>query len=84
MTFIREHALERFWLERRLECLSLLDDFANQEFYNEEPEDRMSPDDPKLTLMKNHYKDVINPYELNETLKRVYPPHQYGPEQPKE
>lgn len=80
MTFIREHALERFWLERRLECLSLLDDFANQEFYNDDAENIMSPDDPKLIMMRKHYRDVINPYELNETIKAIYPSHQYGPE----
>lgn len=83
MTFIREHALERFWLERRIECLSIMDDFANQEFYNDNPEDRMDSNDPKLIMMRKHYADVINPYELNETLKRIYPSHQYGPE-PKE
>jgi hypothetical protein len=82
--FIREHSLEEHYLRRRLELLEYLDSFARDEFYNTDPEDRMSPDDPRITLLRKHYADVLNPYELNETLKSIYPAHQYGPEPVKE
>ena len=82
--FIREHSLEEHYLRRRLELLEYLDSFARDEFYNTDPEDRMSEDDLRLVLLRKHYADVLNPYELNETLKKIYPAHQYGPEPIKE
>ena len=78
--FIKEHSLEEHYLRRRLDLLEQLDSFARDEFYNTDPEDRMSPNDPRLELLRKHYCDVINPYELNETLKSIYPAKQYGPE----
>lgn len=78
--FIKEHSLEEHYLRRRLDLLDQLDSFARDEFYNTDPEDRMSPDDPRLELLRKHYCDVLNPYELNETLKSIYPAKQYGPE----
>ena len=82
--FIREHSLEEHYLRRRLELLEYLDSFARDEFYNTDPEDRMTEDDLRLVLLRKHYADVLNPYELNETLKKIYPAHQYGPEPIKE
>jgi hypothetical protein len=82
--FIREHSLEEHYLRRRLELLDYLDSFARDEFYNTDEEDRMSEDDVRLVLLRKHYADVLNPYELNETLKNIYPAHQYGPEPVKE
>lgn len=78
--FIKEHSLEEHYLRRRLDLLEQLDSFARDEFYNNDPEDRMSPDDTRLVLLRKHYCDVLNPYELNRTLKKIYPKHQYGPE----
>ena len=46
--FIREHSLEEHYLRRRLELLEYLDSFARDEFYNTDPEDRMSEDDLRL------------------------------------
>lgn len=80
MMFIKEHSLEEHYLRRRLELLEYLDNFARDEFYNTDPEDRMKPDDPRIILLKKHYCDVLNPYDLNETLKSIYPAKQYGPE----
>jgi hypothetical protein len=82
--FIREHSLEEHYLRRRLELLEYLDSFARDEFYNTDEEDRMSEDDVRLVLLRKHYADVLNPYELNETLKSIYPAHQYGHEPVKE
>ena len=80
MMFIKEHSLEEHYLRRRLELLEQLDSFARDEFYNTDPEDKMSPDDIRLVILRKHYCDVLNPYELNETLKSIYPAKQYGPE----
>ena len=80
MMFIKEHSLEEHYLRRRLELLEQLDSFARDEFYNTDPEDKMSPDDIRLVLLRKHCCDVLNPYELNETLKSIYPAKQYGPE----
>ena len=80
MMFIKEHSIEEHYLRRRLELLDILDNFARDEFYNTDPEDRMNKDDPRLVLLRKHYCDVLNPYELNETLKSIYPANQYGPE----
>ena len=82
--FIKEHSLEEHYLRRRLDLLDQLDSFARDEFYNTDPEERMKDDDIRLVLLRKHYCDVLNPYELNETLKKIYPPHQYGPEPTKE
>lgn len=78
--FIKEHSLEEHYLRRRLELLEYLDNFARDEFYNTDPEDRIKKDDIRLVLLRKHYCDVLNPYELNETLKSIYPANQYGPE----
>ena len=82
--FIREHSLEEHYLRRRLDLLDQLDSFARDEFYNTDPDERMAEDDIRLVLLRKHYADVLNPYELNETLKKIYPAHQYGPEPIKE
>lgn len=78
--FIKEHSLEEHYLRRRLDLLEHLDSFAREEFYNDDPEDIMSPNDPRIVLLRKHYGDVLNPYELNRTLKKIYPKHLYGPE----
>ena len=73
---IREHALERYWLERRLELLDILDDFAREEFCNEES--TINKDDWRLTTLKKNYADVMEPYSLAQTIRSIYPPHLYG------
>lgn len=42
--FIREHALEEYWLNRRLELLHQLDDLALEVFLNRD--DLITEDDP--------------------------------------
>lgn len=78
--FIKEHILEEHFLRRRLELLEYLDNLARYEFYNTEPEDRIEKDDIRLVLLRKHYCDVLNPFELNETLKSIYPTNQYRTE----
>ena len=78
--FLKNHSIEEHYLRRRLELLDILDNFARDEFYNTDTEDRMTPDDIRFVLLRKQYCDVINPYELNETLKSIYPAKEYGPE----
>ncbi len=77
---IREHAIERFWLERRLELLDILDNLSEEVFYTEVAEDVMKHDDKRLEILKTHYRDVLNPGDLADTIKNIYPPHLYKDE----
>ena len=77
---IREHALERFWLERRLELLDILDNFSEEVFYSEVAEDVIKQDDKRFEILKTHYRDVLNPGDLAETIKKIYPSHLYKDE----
>jgi len=78
MTIIREHALERFWLERRLSLLDHLDRLADDTFYADNEDDVIDANDKKIKMIQNHYRDVIDPANLADTIKKIYPPKQYG------
>jgi hypothetical protein len=73
---IREHALEKYWLERRLELLDILDDLARESLNDDDF--NMSKDDARILVLRKHYADVIEPYTLSETIKKIYPSHLYG------
>ena len=75
MSLIKEHALERFWLERRLEYLNILDDFAEHAFQYHDCEADMSDKDPKLTMLRDYYKEVVGPVQLAETISKIYSKH---------
>ena len=60
---IREHALERFWLERRLEFLSIVDEYENEAFYNGQSEIHLWDD--RFVILKKYYADVIEPYAMS-------------------
>jgi hypothetical protein len=76
---LKHHALEEHYLRRRLELLEYLDSFARDELYNDDPETMMKPDDPKLVILSREYSDVLNPVDLEKTLKEIYPTHLYAP-----
>lgn len=77
MKLIREQAIERFWLERRLELLDIFDNFAEQVFESDSDQEVMNENDKRLEMLKKHYKDVLDPCDLAETIKSIYPPHLY-------
>ena len=77
---IREQAIERFWLERRLELLDILDNFAEEVFYADSVEDIIKDNDRRLEILKTNYRDVLNPSDLAETIKNIYLPHLYEDE----
>lgn len=77
MRIIREHALERFWLERRLELLDVLDNISERVFWENEESDVSKEDSPQIRLLENHYRDVLNPGDLLAALKTIYKEDMY-------
>ncbi len=73
---IKHHDLEAYYLQRRLDLLHILDQFAQQSF--EEEDFTMDDDHWKLQMLKREYSDVIDPENLCQTLKRIYPDHLFS------
>jgi hypothetical protein len=70
-TYYKEKAL----YERRLQLLDILDDFARNAFYDEDY--TMKEDDPKMIILRKQFADVLNPVNVEDKLKRIYPEHLY-------
>ena len=75
--FLSYYHREKMLYERRLQLLDILDDFARNAFYDEEYE--MKDDDPKLVILRKQFADVLNPVNVEESLKQIYPEHLYEP-----
>jgi hypothetical protein len=73
---IKHHALETYYLQRRLELLGILDQFANRAF--EEEDFVMTDDHWQIEMLKREYSDVVDPQNLCDTLKQIYPEHLFG------
>ena len=73
---IKYHDLESYYLQRRIELLHLLDQFANESFDDEDVV--MDDDHWKLQVLRREYSDVIDPENLCQTLRRIYPEHLFG------
>jgi hypothetical protein len=71
--FIKHHDLEAYYLQRRLDLLNILDQFAHESF-NEE-DFSMDDDHWKMEMLKREYSDVIDPENLCSTLRKIYPDH---------
>lgn len=76
---IREHSIEKYWLQKRIELLEILDSFATDAFYSDDF--TVDKTNTKMIMLKKHYKEVLNPHDLNQTLKKIYPKHLYGGDQ---
>ena len=74
---IKEHALEEYWLNRRIELLHHLDNIAHEALYDDSFS--MNDDSPKIVSLKKQYADVVNPVDVENTLKSIYPEHLYAP-----
>lgn len=81
MRLLPDFELERFYLLRRIELIDTLQDFAQDEFYKDDPEEFMNKDDIKIKLLTKYYADVLNPCDVEKTLKRIYPSHLYAPKE---
>lgn len=73
----RDQALEKFWLERRLELISKLDDLTHDDFYYGD-ESATEYQDRKIAMLRSNYADVWTPFNLEQTLKKVHVPNNYG------
>lgn len=77
--FLSHYYQEKALYERRLQLLDILDDFARTAFYDDDFS--MKEDDPKMTILRNQFADVLNPCDVEKTLKKIYPDHLYSPKQ---
>ena len=73
---IKHHDLEVYYLQRRLELLHILDQFANEAFEDQDLD--FGNDHPKIAILRKEYSDVIDPENLCQTIKRIYPDHLYN------
>lgn len=76
--FLDSYYKEKNLYERRLQLLDILDDFARNAFYDEEY--TMDDNDPKLVIIRKQFADVLNPINVEQSLKDIYPDHLYTPE----
>ena len=75
--FLSHYYKEKALYERRLQLLEMLDDFARTAFYDEDYS--MNGDDPKLAILRKEFADVLNPVNVEEELKKIYPERLYRP-----
>ena len=73
---IRYHDLETYYLNRRLELLQRLDSYAEQALYEEDFDENSIA--PAIGMLKREYADVIDPENLCQTLKKIYPDELFG------
>jgi hypothetical protein len=73
---IKHHSLEAYYLNRRLELIHILDQFAEEALTDEDF--TMDDDHWKLQILKREYSDVIDPENLCSTLRKIYPEHLFG------
>jgi hypothetical protein len=73
---IKHHDLEAYYLQRRLELLHILDDFAYQSFQDEDF--HMDDDHWQIEILRKEYSDVMDPESLCLALKRIYPDHLFS------
>lgn len=73
---IRYHSLETYYLNRRLELLERLDSYAEQALYEEDFDENSLA--PAIEMLKREYADVIDPENLCQTLKKIYPDELFG------
>ena len=75
--FLSHYNKEKALYERRLQLLDILDDFARTAFYDDDFS--MKEDDPKMSILRKQFADVLNPADVENSLKEIYPDHLYRP-----
>ncbi len=68
--FLDHYNKEKNLYERRLQFLSILDEFSQEAFYNDDFE--MDEDDPQIMLLCKQFHDVLDPIDLERGLKEIY------------
>jgi hypothetical protein len=74
--FLSHYQKEKVLYERRLQLLEILDDLEN-DFYGADYS--MNDDAIKLVILRKEFADVLNPVNVEEELKKIYPEHLYSP-----
>jgi hypothetical protein len=75
--FLSNYYKEKALYERRLQLLDILDDIARDAFYDEDFS--MKEDDLKMIVLRKQFTDVLNPVDVENSLKEIYPDHLYRP-----
>ena len=73
---LKYNSLEAYYLNRRLELLHILDQYAEESLTDEDFD--MDDDHWKLQMLRKQYSDVIDPENLCSTLRQIYPDHLFG------
>jgi hypothetical protein len=71
--FLSHYYQEKALYERRLQLLDILDDIARDAFYDEDF--TIQKDDPKISVLRKQFADVLNPCDVEKELKEIYPDH---------
>ena len=75
--FLSNYYKEKVLYERRLQLISILDDFAIEMFHDKAI--NMHEDDPQIAILRREFADVLNPVNVEEELKKIYPKFLYSP-----
>ena len=75
--FLSHYYKERSLYDRRVQLLDILDNFAREAFDDEDFS--MKEDDPIMIILRREFSDVLNPVDVEKSLKEIYPEHLYRP-----
>jgi hypothetical protein len=75
--FLSHYYKERSLYDRRVQLLDILDNFAREAFDDEDFS--MKEDDPRMVILCREFSDVLNPVDVEKSLKEIYPEHLYRP-----
>lgn len=75
--FLSHYYKEKMLYERRLQLLEILDDFTREAFYDADY--AMDKNDTKIIMLRKQFADVLNPVDVEKSLKEIYPEHLYKP-----
>ena len=75
--FLSHYYKERSLYDRRVQLLDILDNFAREAFDDEDFS--MKEDDPRMIILRREFSDVLNPVDVEKSLKEIYPERLYTP-----
>ena len=75
--FLSHYYKERSLYDRRVQLLDILDNFAREAFDDEDFS--MKEDDPRMINLRREFSDVLNPVDVEKSLKEIYPERLYTP-----
>ena len=75
--FLSHYYKERSLYDRPVQLLDILDNFAREAFDDEDFS--MKEDDPRMIILRREFSDVLNPVDVEKSLKEIYPESLYTP-----